>query len=156
MLTDTLGVKIDVANKDLKTFTEALSADPTQITFGFVSYGLDFLDPFNMLGVWLTSGVYSWSNPEYDKEVMAAASFLGPKDQRVKMFQQAERLLVSDVPAVFIYHETPVQLIKPWVKGQFITPDDNGITSMHWPGYTAMGTVPGELYITKDVPSNRG
>jgi peptide/nickel transport system substrate-binding protein/oligopeptide transport system substrate-binding protein len=156
MLTDTLGIKIDVANKDLKTFTDALNAEPTQITFGFVSYGLDFLDPFNMLGVWLTSGVYSWSNPEYDKEVMAAAAFLGPKDERIKMFQEAERLLVSDVPAVFIYHETPGQLIQPWVRGQFITPDDNGITSMHWPGYTVMGTVPGELYITKDVPSNQG
>ena len=71
------------------------------------------------------------------------------------MFQDAERILVEDVPGVFVYHETPVQLIKPWVKGAFIEPDVNGITSLHWPGYTAMSTVPAELYIGADAPAGR-
>ena len=37
--------------------------------------------------------------------------------ERIEMFQDAEKILVEDVPGVFVYHETPVQLIKPWVKG---------------------------------------
>lgn len=85
-----------------------------------------------------------------------AASFAGDPAERTKMFQEAEKLLVSDVPGVFIYHETPVQLIKPWVKGEFISPDKNGITSVHWPGFSATSTVLGELYIGKDAPAGRG
>ena len=72
------------------------------------------------------------------------------------MFQDAERILVEDVPAVFVYHGTPVQFIKPWVKGAALEPDANGITSIHWPGYTTMSTVPAELYIGADAPPGRG
>jgi len=62
-------------------------------------------------------------------------------------------LLVEDVPGVFVYHYTPVQMIKPWIKGDFILPDDNGITSLHWPGYSSMDTSPSELYISSDASS---
>jgi peptide/nickel transport system substrate-binding protein/oligopeptide transport system substrate-binding protein len=117
---------------------------------------MDYLDPSNMLGVWLSGGRHSWSNEEFDKLVKDAASFTGDPAERTKMFQDAERILVEDVPGVFVYHETPVQLIKPWVKGEFIEPDVNGITSLHWPGYTAMSTVPTELYIGADAPAGRG
>ena len=72
------------------------------------------------------------------------------------MFRDAEKILVEDVPGVFVYHETPVQLVKPWLKGAFIEPDVNGITSLHWPGYTSMSTVPMELYIGADAPVGRG
>lgn len=68
------------------------------------------------------------------------------------MFKAVERILVEDVPGVFIYHATPIQMIKPWVVGEFIEPDANGITALHWPNYTTMSTVPEELYISTDVP----
>ncbi len=49
---DILGIDVDVSNKETKTFTDALNAKPTGIQFGMVSYGMDFLDPYNMLSVW--------------------------------------------------------------------------------------------------------
>jgi ABC-type transport system substrate-binding protein len=116
---------------------------------------MDFLDPFNMLSVWLSGGRHSWSNPKFDDLVKKAASFTGDPAERTKMFQDAEKILVEDVPAVFIYHETPVQFAKPWVKGDVLKPDKNGIKALHWPGYTAMDTVPAELYIGKDAPKGR-
>ncbi len=125
-------------------------------SFGFVSYGMDFVDPYNMLSVWLSGGRHSWVNEEFDQLVKDAASFIGDPAERTRMFQDAERILVEDVPAVFLYHETPVQLIKPWVKGAALEPDANGITSIHWPGYTTMCTVPAELYIGADAPPGRG
>ena len=152
MLRDNLGIEVEVQDVDQATFMDALTAKPTEIPFGFVSYGMDYLDPSNMLGVWLSGGRHSWSNEEFDKLVKDAASFTGDPEERTKMFQDAERILVEDVPGVFVYHETPVQLIKPWVKGEFIEPDVNGITSLHWPGYTAMSTVPAELSIGADAP----
>ena len=155
MLRDNLGIQVEIQNVDQGTFMDALTAKPTEILLGFVSYGMDFLDPYNMLSVWLSGGRHSWSNPEFDKLVKDAASFTGDPAERIKMFQDAEKILVEDVPAVFVYHETPVQLIKPWVKGAFKEPDKNGIASLHWPGYTSMSTVPAELYIGADAPAGR-
>jgi ABC-type transport system substrate-binding protein len=156
MLRDNLGIEIEVQNVDQDTFMDALTAKPTEILFGFVSYGMDFLDPYNMLSVWLSGGRHSWSNPDFDKLVKDAASFTGDPEERTTMFQDAEKILVEDVPGVFVYHETPVQLIKPWVKGEFKEPDANGIASLHWPGYSSGSTVPAELYIGADAPVGRG
>ncbi len=150
-----LNIDVEVSNKDTKLFTDSLTAKPTKIPFGFVSYGMDFLDPFNMLSVWLSGGRHSWVNKDFDTKVKTAASFLGPTDQRIKMFQDAERVLVSDVPGVFIYHETPVQLIKPYVTGPALQADKSGNKSLHWPGYTTADSVPSGLYITKDVTKTR-
>jgi peptide/nickel transport system substrate-binding protein/oligopeptide transport system substrate-binding protein len=68
------------------------------------------------------------------------------------MFKDVERILVEDVPGVFVYHGTPVQLIKPWLKGEFLTADENGITAMHWPGYSTTSTVAQDLYIGAEAP----
>ncbi|MBA3415064.1 MAG: peptide ABC transporter substrate-binding protein, partial [Chloroflexia bacterium] len=152
----TLGIQIEVQNQDQATFMAALTAKPTEVLFGFVDYGMDFLDPYNMLSVWLSGGRHSWVSDEFDTLVREAASFTGAVEERTTMFQDAERVLVEDVPAVFIYHETPVQLVKPWVRGAVLEPDANGITSVHWPGYSAMSTVPAELYIGADAPAGRG
>ena len=84
---------------------------------------MDFFDPFNMLSVWLSGGRHSWSNEEYDTAVRAAAEFLGDTEERIKMFQDAERILVEDVPGVFVYHLNEVQFIKPWLAGDFKAPD---------------------------------
>ena len=57
-----LGIDVEVSNKETKTFTDAMNAKPTQIQFGMVSYGFDFLDPYNMLSVWLGGGRHNWKN----------------------------------------------------------------------------------------------
>lgn len=156
MLRDNLGIEVEVQDVDQATFMDSLTKKPTELPFGFVSYGMDYLDPSNMLGLWISGGRHSWSNDQFDQLVQEAAAFIGDPAERIKMFQDAEKILVEDVPAVFIYFETPVQLVKPWVKGDVLKADVNGITSLHWPGYTAMSTVPAELYIGADAPVGRG
>ena len=94
---------------------------------------MDFLDPSNMLWVWKSGGRHSWSNPDFDAKLKEASEYLGDPSERITMFQEAERILVEDVPAVFVYHGTRVQFIKPWLKGDFMKPDKNGIAAMHWP-----------------------
>jgi ABC-type transport system substrate-binding protein len=154
-ITQHLGIPIEIQNQDSATFMSALTAKPTEILFGYVSYGMDFFDPFNMLSVWLSGGRHSWENEEFDTLVREAAAFTGSPEERLAMFHEAERVLVEDVPAVWVYHVTPVQLIKPWLKGAFLEPDVNGITALHWPGYTGMSTVTAELYISADAPVGR-
>ena len=120
---------------------------------GFVRYGMDFLDPINMLSVWFSGGRHdSWTNEEFESQARAAGEFLGDSAERIAMFQAAERVMVEDVGAVYVYHGTEVQLIKPWMTGPFKDPDENGNTGMHFPAFTTMSTVPFETFIGEDVP----
>jgi peptide/nickel transport system substrate-binding protein/oligopeptide transport system substrate-binding protein len=116
-----------------------------------VSYGFDFLDPSNMLGVFLSGGRHNWNNAQYDDMVKKAAAFNGDPATRTKMFQDAERLLVSDVGAVFIYHRTVADLYKGYLKGSDLEPDKNGFAAMHWPNYGNESTMVSTIYISKDV-----
>jgi len=151
MIKDNLGIDNEIQTVDRQAFYD----DMKKISCGFVSYGMDYLDPSNMLGVWLSGGRHSWSNADYDKAVKDATVFLGDADERTKMFQAAEKILVEDVPAVFTYFIKPNQLVKPYIKGHVLEPDDNGITAIHWPGYASASTVPEEMYIGNDAPSDR-
>ena len=152
MVKEHLNIDVEIVQKTSQEFMAALTAKPTEVLLGWVRYGMDFFDPYNMLSVWLSDGRYSWVNEEYDAKVREAAEFLGPTEERIAKFQEAERILVEDVPAVFVYHGTYVQFIKPWVVGDFLLPDENGIVAMHWPGYGTSTSVPQELYIRNDVP----
>jgi peptide/nickel transport system substrate-binding protein/oligopeptide transport system substrate-binding protein len=152
MLKENLNIEVELEEHDSQGFTAALNAKPTQILLGWVRYGMDYLDPSNMLSVWKTGGRHSWSNPEYDAKLKEASEYLGAPEERIKLFQEAERILVEDVPAVFVYHGTRVQFIKPWLKGDFLKPDKNGISAMHCPAYATMDTVPEEMYVSSDAP----
>jgi ABC-type oligopeptide transport system substrate-binding subunit len=146
-----LGIEVEVSNKENKTFTDALNAKPTQIQFGMVSYGMDFLDPYNMLSVWLGGGRHNWNSSQFDDMVKKAASFTGDPNQRTQMFQDAEKLLVTEAPGVFIYHRYQSDLYKPYLKGTELEPDQNGVAALHWPGYATFSNVIGSMYISKDV-----
>ncbi|MFL5805754.1 MAG: peptide ABC transporter substrate-binding protein [Roseiflexaceae bacterium] len=153
-ITQNLGIQVDVSNKPTKDFTDAMNAKPTQIQFGMVSYGMDFLDPYNMLSVWLGGGRHNWNNSQFDDMVKKAASFTGDPNERIKMFQDAEKLLVTEAPGVFIYHRYQSDLYKPYLKGTELEPDQNGVAAIHWPGYSTFSTVIGSMYISKDVASS--
>ncbi len=155
MIAETLGIEIEVSNRDQQEFMASLTAKPTEIPFGYVSYGMDYLDPSNMLGVWVSGGRHSWVNEAFDTAVAGAAAFTGAPEERIQQFMDAERILVEDVPGVFIYHETPAQLVKPWVRGAALDPDASGNVSVHWPRYTTMSTVPGELAMSDEIPDDR-
>jgi peptide/nickel transport system substrate-binding protein/oligopeptide transport system substrate-binding protein len=150
-----LGIDVDVSNKETKLFTDAMNAKPPQIQFGMVSYGFDFLDPYNMLSVFIGSGRHNWMNSTYDDDVKKAASFTGDTATRTKMFQDAERLLVSDVGGVFIDHRTVADLYKPYLKGSELDPDKNGFAAMHWPTYANMSTLVSGMYISKDAAGRK-
>jgi ABC-type transport system substrate-binding protein len=152
MIKENLNIDVELEEHDSAGFMGALTAKPTEILFGFVSYGMDYLDPSNMLSVWKSGGRHSWVNEEFDAKLKEASEFLGDPAERTALFQEAERILVEDVPGVFIYHATEVQLIKPWLKGEFIAPDKNGIAALHWPDFTTMSTVPEEMYVSADAP----
>lgn len=143
-----LGVTIEVSNKDFKVYMDSLNAKPTQLTLGGVSYGMDFLDPSNMLGIWVSTGRHSWKNDQFDQIVAEASSMTSDLQKRQEMFEEAERILVDDVGGIFIAHRWQGNLFQPYVQGDGIrSPDSQGIAAWHW----GNDWVWGNLYISKDV-----
>jgi ABC-type transport system substrate-binding protein len=155
MIKEHLNVDVELQTIDRTTFYDMMNAKPTEITFGWVSYGMDYFDASNMLSVWKTGGRHSWNNAAFDAKVEEATAFLGDEAQRTALFQEAERMLVEDVPAVWAYHPTPIQLIKPYIKGPALDPDPNGIAAIHWPGWSTTSTVLTEIYVSSDAPEGR-
>jgi|HigsolmetaAR202D_1030399.scaffolds.fasta_scaffold00023_58 ABC-type dipeptide transport system, periplasmic component len=149
-----LGIEVEVSNKDYKTFMDALNAKPTQIDFGMVSYGIDFLDPSNMLGVWLSGGRHSWSNEQFDALVREASASLD-MEGRIKQFMDAERILVEDVPAIWISHRTRGDLLKPYFAGSELEANIGGFSAIQWPDFSNHSSVIGSMYVTKDVLNYR-
>ncbi|MEZ4836587.1 MAG: peptide ABC transporter substrate-binding protein [Caldilineaceae bacterium] len=132
-ISDCLNVEVQVSNKDFKVYMDALNAKPTQLTLGAVSYGMDFLDPSNLLGIWVSTGRHSWRNEEFDRLIAEATPLVGDAELRDQMFRDAERILVDDVGGVFIDHRWQGSLYQPYLMGDgFRTPDSNGIAAYHW------------------------
>ena len=143
-----LGVTIEISNKDFKAYMDALNARPTQIQFGGVNYGMDYLDPANMLGIWISTGRHAWKNEEFERLVNEAAGITGDVNRRQALFQEAERILVDDVGAVLLAHRWQGDLFQPYVRGDGIrTPDSQSIAAWHW----GNDWVWGDIYIAKDV-----
>ncbi|GIV76771.1 peptide ABC transporter substrate-binding protein [Litorilinea aerophila] len=145
-ISECLNIQIEVSNKDYKVYMDALNAKPTQLKFGAISYGMDYLDPSNLLGIWVSTGRHSWKNDEFDRLIREATPLVGDPEKRDQMFREAERILVDDVGGVFIAHRWQGTLYQPYVQGEGLrTPDSNGIAAWHW----GNDWVWGDLYIAE-------
>lgn len=144
-----LNVEITVNNLEFQTYMESLLERPTTLQFGGVSYGMDYLDPANMLGVWVSTGRHSWRNAEYDELVATGNSFLGDPAERIAIYQEAERILVEDVGGIFLFHRILGDLWQPYVAatGNCFEPDRAGVVAYHWGNDNCWG----DWYITNDV-----
>lgn len=128
-----LNIEIEVSNKDRKVYTDAMNAKPTQLQLGAVSYGMDYLDPTNMLGIWVFGGRHSWKNDEFDRLINEATPLVSDPALRDQMFRDAEKILVDDVGGVFLVHRWQGTLFQPWVQGDCLRePDSIGIKGEHW------------------------
>lgn len=150
-----LGIDVEIENLDYVTFIQQLNSRPTQIRFGMLSYGADYLDANAMLPVFLSDGRHNWNNPEFDDLVTRAARYIGDPLVRTRLFQDAEQLMVEDVAAVFAYHDTPGDLYKPYLKGEGLEPDANGVAAWHWPGFSTFSDLLSTLYVSSDVSDYR-
>jgi ABC-type transport system substrate-binding protein len=153
MLKENLGINIEVSNKETKLFMDTLNAH--KLPFYFLSYGFDYLDPSNMLGIWTSNGRHAWKNAEFDKLIPDATSLVGNNAKRDQMFKDAEKILVNDVGGIFVYHATPGNIYKPYMKGTELEPDKTGVAAWHWPNTEAVGMLGFTLYVSKDVPATR-
>lgn len=156
-----LGIEVEVKSVPQKDYMADLlkrTADgkpDTTIDFGYISYGMDYLDPSNMLTVMKGSdlgGRHTWNNKEY-QELLAKAGPMTDLEERTKLYQQAERLMVEECAFIWCIHRTPVNLWKPYIKGAPMEPGKiNTNRGVAWPGPTnAMNGASSEIYIGNNV-----
>ncbi|MBE0697374.1 MAG: peptide ABC transporter substrate-binding protein, partial [Anaerolineaceae bacterium] len=149
MIQENLGIQVEVSNKESKLFMDTLNAH--KLPLYIVSYGFDYLDPSNMLGIWTSTGRHAWKNDAFDTLVKDASALTGDDAKRTQMFKDAEKILVEDVGAVFIYHATPGTIYKAYLKGSELEADNVGLAAWHWPGLEDIGMLFPSLYISKDA-----
>lgn len=146
-ISECLGVKITVNNMEFSAYMDGLRARPTTVQFGAISYGMDYLDPSNMLGVWVSTGRHSWINPAFDKLVQDANVFVGDPQERFQMYKDAEKILVEDVGGIFLDHRIQGDLLQPYIAGDCFRPNAQGVSGWQFGNDWCWGAI----YVTNDV-----
>jgi ABC-type transport system substrate-binding protein len=149
MIKENLGIEVEVSNTEGKIFMENMNS--YQITFGMVSYGMDYFDASNLLGIWKSGGRHAWTNEEFDQLVTDAAALMGDPEGRHEMFAEAQRILSGDVGGVFLWHATPADMWKPYIKGEQLEPDNFGVQACHWPCFESIGVTSYSVYVSEEV-----
>ncbi|MBN1933514.1 MAG: peptide ABC transporter substrate-binding protein [Anaerolineae bacterium] len=125
MYLQVLGVEVEVEVVDWGVFLSGLDTQKYQMySLGWIA---DYPDPQNFLDLLFHStSAYNhgaYSNLELDA-LVEEARVEQDYDARMALYQQAEELLVNDVPWIPIYHSGGYYLVKSYVKGLVITGQD--------------------------------
>ena len=153
-ITQTLGIQADIQHMDVGPFHALLGAN-YGIPWGYVSYGFDYLDATNMLGVWRSGGQYNWKNAEFDSALETGGPITDDPAGRTKIMQDAERLLCEQAAGIFIYHALAGQLHKPYRKGKHLEANKDGYTGIQFGGESTVSDAFNSLYQSKDVLTMR-
>jgi hypothetical protein len=76
------GVDVQLQRQVQPTFMKNLDDKPTQISFGWIRYGMDYLDAINMLGVFKSGGRHSWKSEQVDKLITDGGKLTGNPRRR--------------------------------------------------------------------------
>lgn len=118
MWSQVLGVKTSIRNQEWKAFLDTRNQrELTQVFRG--GWIGDYNDAYTFAELFLsTSGLNNagYDNPEYDR-LVRLASAEQDSDQRARYLEQAERVLLEDLPLMPVYFYVTARLIKPWVAG---------------------------------------
>ncbi len=119
-----LGVKIKVQNIEPEYFLDNVLKDNTGQIY-HDGWCADYPDPENFADVLFHTGAEmntsQYSNPEVDS-VLEQARTEENITSRIALYQEAERIIVEDVPAIFLSHSITYTLVKPYIQGYVEAP----------------------------------
>lgn len=113
-----LGVEASILNQEWKVFLETRNnmKDTQVFRQGWIG---DYNDAYTFLELYQsTSGLNDtgFKNPEYDK-LLKLASAENDLAKRAEHLQEAERVMLENMPIIPIYFYVTTTLVKPWVQG---------------------------------------
>lgn len=112
-----LGINATLANQEWKVYLDMQDTLDYQISrSGWIG---DYIDPNTFLEMWKTgdgNNDTGWSNQAFDRLIDQAAT--EPDNaKRYSLFQDAEKILMEEMPVIPIYHYAKPYLKSPKVKG---------------------------------------
>ena len=107
-----LGIKFEWQLMDWADYDERLNNDPPSVyTTGWLA---DYPDPDNFLRLALRRTLKTWDSETFDELVETARRTLN-LSERVDLYEQAQRLLVEELPVFPLVYLRGHYLLKPWV-----------------------------------------
>ena len=94
------------------TYLDRLNRSPPHMFA--IGWTCDFPDPDNFLRVGLQRNTSGWRNEAYERLVEDARRAMD-QEERMKLYGQAERILVEEAPIMLTAYMRRHRLVKPWV-----------------------------------------
>jgi oligopeptide transport system substrate-binding protein len=108
---DVLDVRINLRILASSTYLEAThNYNYHAILYGWAA---DYPDPDNFLRVSMQN--VNWRDEEYTR-LLEGARGSNDQRQRIELYQQAERILIEQVPIMPVIHPLSHYLVKPWIR----------------------------------------
>lgn len=114
-----LNIHVRLHNEEWKVCLETLHH--TNYDIGRTSWYGDYDDPSTFMELFITGGGNNptgWSNARFDQDC-DAASDTGVQAKRFAAYQDANNILIKDVPFIPIYYYTISRLIRPGINGWY-------------------------------------
>jgi len=112
-----LGVDVGLVGQERRVFIDNVHAH--RFTLSLSGWIGDYLDPMSFLDVYLSASGHNdpgYRNPEFDQLLEQAAGTAG-RELRYERFQQAEAMLLRDLPSLPLNHRPNLHLVAPSVHG---------------------------------------
>jgi oligopeptide transport system substrate-binding protein len=110
---DVLGIEIALEILEPGRYVPRLESGPPNLYLG--AWMADYPDPDTFLRVFPFRRRTGWRNEAYDR-LVADAKGVMDRNERMKLYQQADRIMVEEVPIVPLLYEPWHLLVKPWVR----------------------------------------
>ncbi len=110
-------VEVELVNQEWKTFLDTRNRGEFQVVRG--AWIADYNEASTMIDLFHSkhgNNDGKYANPKFD-ELIDKAKVTLDFEARKKLYQDAERILGQDFPAVFTHYYSCRRLIKPWVQG---------------------------------------
>ncbi len=131
MWSENLGVQVEINTEELAKFNDDLTAtanapdSPNAFSFYISVWGADYPDPQNFVSQQLRTGVGNnnghYSNAEFDK-LVDQADVEADQAIRLQLYQQAEKIALTEVGWLPLYYGKANLLINPKITGLAVTP----------------------------------
>ncbi|MEO8496567.1 MAG: ABC transporter substrate-binding protein, partial [Planctomycetota bacterium] len=117
MWKNNLGIDVELKNLEWNSYLDAQHT--MQYSVCRAGWVPDYPDANTFIDMWLTGGENNetgWGNAQYDAFVKQAAEEPDP-ELRLRRMEEAEGILMDELPIVPIYYYTSKNLVSPKVKG---------------------------------------
>jgi len=134
-----LGINVTIQSADVKTWMSDLLNLKDKMYLS--PYAFDYIDPSDFFDIFVNPGSrHNWTNDQYNTLVKQADSTFKWAD-RAPLYEKAEQVMVDQAAIVDLVFPVQYRLVKPYVTGDGIKPNQYGyypmLTQYTWTHLTA-------------------